>query len=75
MQWEELAAGLEACKTESKALHASIQQSKQELNAAEEDEKRMKQAFLHACSQLNATFRCCSRQRSGPFLFGKHGHL
>ena len=69
MQWEELAAALEAYKTENKAVHASIEQSNQELSAAEEDEQKMKQAFLHACSQLNAEFRCYSSQRSGSFLF------
>ena len=58
MQWEELSAGLEAYAKENKALHCSIEQSKKELSAAEEDEQRSKIAFLHTCSQLNAKFRC-----------------
>lgn len=67
VQWEELFAGLEAYTKENKALHLSIEQSKQELSAAEEDEQKFKQAFLHACSQLNAKFRCCSASTQNWF--------
>ncbi len=58
MQWEELSAGLQAYEAEKKALHSSIEQSKQELRGTEDEEQRIKQAFLHACSLLNANFRC-----------------
>ncbi len=58
MQWEELSAGLQAYEAENKALHSSIEQSKQELRGTEDEEQRIKQAFLHACSLLNANFRC-----------------
>ena len=63
LQWEELCAGLEASKTENKALHASIELSKQKLSIAEEEEHRRKQDFLLECSRLNGIIRCCPQLR------------
>ena len=70
MQWEELAAQVEAFKTTNKELQSSIEKDKEATKMLRRifiNAQSVKHKFLDSCSVFNTSIRCCLCLYSGCF--------